>query len=112
MAAGSRRAGPGPSAITVTKATTLATRASSIPAADPAVLPVRCGARVAARRMRVGEGSGDIPRSSFGRAEMLPLTPDMESRLSSMKGRLVSRGGWPFLLFACVSVVVIIGVAC
>jgi hypothetical protein len=38
-------------------------------------------------------------------------TSDMGCGLSSMKGRLVSRGGLPVLSLACVGAVVIIGVA-
>jgi hypothetical protein len=49
----------------------------------------RCGARVAARRMRVGEGiqgSGDIARLAFGRAETLPLHATQVRRPSAQGG--------------------------
>ena len=39
-----------------------------------------------------------------------PTESDMEGVLSSMKGRVVSRGGWRFLMFACDVVWVVIGV--
>jgi hypothetical protein len=48
-------------------------------------------------------------------ASARPGLPDLvsmkEGRLSSMKGRVMSRGGWPFLTFGCEAGVVIIGIA-